>query len=160
MKKIIIILLLIISIYEADSHETKPINMNEVLVSYNFEGLNSSQAIGIEYSKTIVWFNFSLLYENWFVNKSFESSNEVTGYVGVGLFNILQAQLGYSTFGNPKLRLRAGLPIFSILGIKSDDSSALDLNDFMLSVYYQYRYGDEASNMYGVSFGYTFDGGF
>ncbi len=160
MKKLLLTLLLILSFYRADSHETKPINMNEIMVSYNYEGLNSSQAIGIEYSKSIVWFNFSLVYENWFVNKSFESSSEVTGYIGVGLFNLLQAQLGYSSFENPKLRLRAGLPIFSIIGIKSDDSSAFDLNDFMLSVYFQHRYSDGASNMYGVSFGYTFDGGF
>jgi hypothetical protein len=134
--------------------------MNEILISYNYEGLNSSQAIGIEYTKSIVWFNFSLGYDNWIVNNSFDSSNEFTGYVGLGLFNLLQAQFGYSTFENAKLRLRAGLPIFSILSIKSDDSSSLDLNDFMLSVYYQHRYGEGASNMYGISFGYTFDGGF
>lgn len=160
MIKILTILLLFTSFYKADCHETEPINMNEIIVSYNYEGRNSSQAIGIEYSKAIVWFNFSLLYENWFVNKSFDSSSEVTGYVGVGLFNLLQVQFGYSSFSNPKLRLRAGLPIFSILGINSDDKSAINLNDFMLSVYYQHRYGEEASNMYGLSFGYTFDGGF
>lgn len=160
MKKTIILLFLIVSFYQAECHETKPINMNEILVSYNYEGLNSSQAIGIEYSKSIVWFNFSLVYENWYVNKSFDSENEVTGYVGVGLFNILQAQFGYSSFGNPKLRLRAGMPIFSLLGIYSDYSSSIDLNDFMLSIYYQHRYGDGASNIYGLSFGYTFDGGF
>jgi len=134
--------------------------MNEILVSYNYEGLNSSQAIGIEYTKSIEWLNFGILYENWFVNKSFDSSNEVTGFVGVGLFNILQAQFGYSTFENAKVRLRAGLPIFSILSIKSNDKSAIDLNDFMLSAYYHHRYGEGASNIYGLSFGYTFDGGF
>lgn len=160
MKKIIITLLLIISFYEAESRETKPINVNEILVSYNYEGLNSSQAVGIEYSKSIIWYNFSLLYENWYVNKSFESSSELTGYAGVGLFNLLQAQLGYSSFGNVRLRIRAGLPIFSIIGIKSNDKATFDMNDFMLSLYYQHRYGDQASNMYGVSFGYTFDGGF
>jgi len=160
MKKSIILLFLIVLIYKAECHETKPINMNEILVSYNYEGLNSSQAIGIEYSKSIVWLNFSLAYENWYVNKSFDSNNEFTGFVGVGLFNILQAQFGYSSFENPKLRLRAGLPIFSLVGINSDNNSAIDLNDFMLSLYYQHRYGDGASNMYGLSFGYTFDGGF
>lgn len=160
MKITLISILLILTFYQADSHETKPINMNEILVSYNYEGLNSSQAIGIEYSKSIVGFNFSMVYENWYVNKSFESSSEVTGYVGVGLFNLLQAQFGYSSFENPKLRLRAGLPIFSLVGINSDNNSAIDLNDFMLSVYYQHRYGDGASNMYGLSFGYTFDVGF
>lgn len=160
MKKIIITILLILSFYEAESHETKQINMNEILVSYNYEGLNSSQAVGLEYSKSIEWYNFGLLYENWFANNSFESSSEVTGYAGLGLFNLLQVQLGYSSFGNAKLRLRAGLPIFSIIGIKSDDKSALDLNNFMLSVYFQHRYGENASYMYGVSFGYVFDGGF
>lgn len=159
-KTILLLILLITSFYEAEGHETKPINMNEILVTYNYEGLNSSQVIGIEYSKSIVWLNFSLVYDNWIVNKNFNSSNEFTGYVGVGLFNILQAQFGYSTFENAKLRLRAGLPIFSILSIKSSDKSAIDLNDFMLSVYYQHRYGEGASNMYGLSFGYTFDGGF
>lgn len=160
MKQTILLLFLIISLYEAESHETKPINMNEILISYNYEGLNSSQSVGIEFTKSIEWINFGLVYDNWFVNKSFESSSEVTGYVGVGLFNLLQAQFGYSSFENAKLRLRAGLPIFSILGIKSDDNASLDLNDFMLSVYYQHRYGEGASNMYGISFGYTFDGGF
>lgn len=160
MKKTIILLFLIVSIYKAECHETKPINMNEILVSYNYEGLNSSQAIGIEYSKSIVWLNFSLAYENWFVNKSFDSNNEFTGFIGVGLFNILQAQIGYSSFENAKLRLSAGLPIFSLLSIKSEEGETIDLNDFMLSLYYQHRYGDGASNMYGLSFGYTFDGGF
>ncbi len=160
MNKAIILLLLILSFYEAECHVTKPINMNEILVSYNYEGLNSSQAVGIEYSKTIVWLNFSLLYENWYVNKSFDSNSEVTGYIGVGFFNLLQAQFGYSSYSNPKLRLRVGQPIFSILGINSDESDAIDLNDFMLSVYFHHRYGDNSSNMYGISFGYTFDGGF
>lgn len=160
MKKIIITVLLILSFYQAESHETKPINMNDILVSYNYEGLNSSQAVGLEYSKSIEWLNFGILYENWFVNKSFESSSEVTGYVGVGLFNLLQVQFGYSTFGNPKIRLRAGLPIFSIIGINSEDKSTINLNDFIMSVYFQHRYGENASYMYGVSFGYVFDGGF
>lgn len=160
MKKILILIFLIISFYTAESHETKPINMNEILVTYNYENLNSSQAIGIEYTKTIVWLNFSLAYENWYVKKSFDSSNEITGFVGVGLFNLLQAQIGYSSYENVKLRIRTGLPIFSIIGIKSDDNSSIDLNDFMLSVYYQHRYGIQASDIYGVSFGYTFDGGF
>lgn len=161
MKKIIIIsLLLIISFYEAESRESKKINVNEILVSYNYEGRNSSQAIGLEYSKSIIWYNFGLLYENWVVNKSFESSSELTGYAGVGLFNLLQLQLGYSSYSNVKLRLRAGLPIFSIIGVKGNSKSALDLDNFMLSIYYQHRYGNESSNMYGLSFGYTFDGGF
>src|SRR5690606_4748280 len=121
MKKTLIFFLLFFSFYVAKSHETKPINVNEILVSYNYEGLNSSQAVGIELSKSIIWYNFSLLYENWYVNKSFDSSSEVTGYAGVGLFNLLQAQVGYSSFGNVKLRIRAGLPIFSIIGIKSND---------------------------------------
>lgn len=160
MKKTLITILLIFSFYEAESRETKKINVNEILVSYNYEGLNSSQAIGLEYSKSIIWYNFGLLYENWVVNKSFESSSELTGYAGVGVFNLLQLQLGYSSYSNVKLRLRAGLPIFSIIGVKSDDKSTLDLNNFMLSLYYQHRYGENASNMYGLSFGYTFDGGF
>jgi hypothetical protein len=160
MKKTLITILLIFSFYEAESRKTKKINVNEILVSYNYEGLNSSQAIGLEYSKSIIWYNFGLLYENWVVNKSFVSSSELTGYAGVGVFNLLQLQLGYSSYSNVKLRLRAGLPIFSIIGVKSDDKSTLDLNNFMLSLYYQHRYGENASNMYGLSFGYTFDGGF
>jgi hypothetical protein len=58
------------------------------------------------------------------------------------------------------LRLRIGLPILSIIGVNSDENSAIDLNNFMLSVYYQHRYGNQASDIYGISFGYTFDGGF
>lgn len=157
MKILLTAILLIVSLNEANSHDMSWANVNDVGINYNFEGLNDSRSIGLEVTKTLLILNASVNYDNWVVNNSFESNHEVTGFVGIGLLQVLQAQIGYSTFKDTKLKVSALIPFVYFQLFFSDsriEESSIGWEHLSLVINYQRRYGDLSSNNYsiGISF--------
>jgi hypothetical protein len=160
MKNILTIILLIVSLNEVNCHDMSWANVNDVGINYNFEGLNDSRSIGLEVTKTLLILNASVNYDNWVVNNSFESNHEVTGFVGIGLLNLLQAQIGYSNFKDTKLKIKTLIP-FGLINLLFTGTNNFRLKDgtkfwnyISLVLNYQRRYGDLGSNNYSIGISY------
>ena len=103
MKKILYIILFLIFSQSVFGHGENLYRLS-IHLPYSYDFKNSINNYGVDVNGYVVWLNFGTEYK--FGEYIDQNKNIVNGFIGVGLFNYVQVQYGYSTSKYSIIRLR------------------------------------------------------
>lgn len=151
-KKIILLLIFFFILRPSFGHGEDLVRLS-VHAPYSYDLKNNKSSYGVDINFTALFLNAGINYKN---SNNVIKNNVLDGFLGIGFYNIIQLQFGYSTnyYGLIRLRTEWRLSDFGFIFNKKLDF----LENFSIKANLDRSlFNDEYDWFYSVGIGYSFN---